>query len=237
MQNTFFNLLTGPTTTKVSSLSMETEDFSGLPASGNHAFRSGSNELHNSNDGPIDHQPINSEHKEDKLYSKNLLQEGDSDMETEDFISLPASIDSGCGIENNGIRTSNYRLSESDSQPGNSVEREIKLNNENLSDNDGNVRCEKRHSVQEGNLDNNVVDEPSIMQVSVELTETVTIAEKLNSLNSKVHAENGCLAVQDESLIGSYKVDGNCILVSHLICPVFFSSTFFSPVLIKQFEN
>jgi hypothetical protein len=210
MQNTFFNLLIGPTTIKVSSLSMETEDLSGLPTSGDYAYGSESNKLHNSNDGPTDHQPINSEHKEDKLYSENLLHAGDSDMEIEDIISLPASIDSGCGIEDNGICTSNYRPSESDSQPGNSVEREIKLNSENLGDNDSNICSEKCHFVQEGNLDKNVVDMPSIMQVSVELTETVTIAE------------NGCLAVQDESLIGSHKMDGNCILVSHLICLSFF---------------
>jgi len=37
------------------------------------------------------------------------------------------------------------------------------------------------------------------MQVSVELTETASLAEKLNSLNSIVHAENGCLAVQDSA--------------------------------------
>ncbi len=60
MQNTFFNLLIGPTTTTISSLSMETEDLSGLPAFGDYADGSESNKLHNSNDGPIDHQPINS---------------------------------------------------------------------------------------------------------------------------------------------------------------------------------
>jgi hypothetical protein len=218
MQNTFFNLLTGPTTTKFSSLSMGTEDLSGLPASGDYAHGSESNKLHNSNDGPIDHQPVNSEHKEDKLCGENLLHESDSDMEIEDFSSRPASIVSGGGIENNGLCTSNYSPSESNSQPSNSAEREIELNSENLGEDDGNVRCEKRCFVQEGNLDSNVVDEPSIMQVTVELTETVTIAEKLSSLNSKVHAENGSLAVQDESLIGSHKMDGICILASHLIC-------------------
>jgi hypothetical protein len=59
-ENTSFNLLLGPTTTTVSSLSMETEDLSGLPASGDYADGSESNKLHNSNYGPIDHQPINS---------------------------------------------------------------------------------------------------------------------------------------------------------------------------------
>jgi hypothetical protein len=65
---------------------------SGLPAFGDYADGSESNKLHSSNDGPIDHQPINFEHKEDKLYSKNLLHAGDSDMEIVDFISLPTSI-------------------------------------------------------------------------------------------------------------------------------------------------
>jgi hypothetical protein len=64
------------------------------------------------------------------------------------------------------------------------VEREIKLNSENLGDNDGNIRSEKCHFVQ-GDLNKN--------------TETATLAEKLNSLNSIVHAENGCLAVQDSA--------------------------------------
>jgi len=167
-------------------------DLSGLPAIGDYADESESNKLHNSNDGLIDHQPINSEHKEDKLYSENLLLVGDSDMEIVDFISLPASIGSGCGIEYN------YRSSELVSKPGNFVEREIKLNSENLGDNYGNICSEKCHFVQ-GDLDKNVVDEPSIMQVSVELTETASLAEKLNSLNSIVHAENGCLAVQDSA--------------------------------------
>jgi hypothetical protein len=119
-------------------------------------------------------------------------------MEIADFISLLASNGSGYGIENNGICTSNYRPSESVSKPGNSVEREIKLNCENLGDNDGNIHSEKCHFVQ-GDLDKNVVDEPSIMQVSFELTGTATLAEKLNSLNSIVHAENVCLAVQDSA--------------------------------------
>jgi hypothetical protein len=96
------------------------------------------------------------------------MQAGDLDMEIAEFISLPAYIGSGCGIENNGICTSNYRPSES-------------------------------VFVQEGDLDKNVVDEPSIMEVSVDLTETATLAEKLNSLNSIVHAEKGCLAVQDSA--------------------------------------
>jgi len=69
-KNTSFNLLIGPTTTTISSLSMETEDLSGLPAFGDYADGSESNKLHNSNDGLIDHQPINSEHKEDKLYKR-----------------------------------------------------------------------------------------------------------------------------------------------------------------------
>jgi len=138
------------------------------------------------------------EHKGDKLYSENLLHAGDSDMEIAYFIGLPTSIGSGCGIENNGICTSNYRPSESVFKPGNSVEREIKLNSENLGDDDGSIHNEKCPFIQ-GDLDKNVVDEPSIMQVSVELTETATVAEKLNSLNSIVHAENGCLAVQDSA--------------------------------------
>lgn len=69
------------------------------PQFGDNADESESNKLHNSNDGLIDHQPINSEHKEDKLYSENLLHAGDSDMEMVDFISLRAFIGSGCGIE------------------------------------------------------------------------------------------------------------------------------------------
>jgi hypothetical protein len=53
-KNTSFNLLIGPTTTTISSLSMETEDLSGLPAFGDYADGSESNKLHNSNDGPVD---------------------------------------------------------------------------------------------------------------------------------------------------------------------------------------
>lgn len=187
---------------------METEDLSTLPASGDH----GSNKCHDPSDGPIDRQPSNFEHKENKLDGDNLLPEDDSDMEIEDLDALPASIDSGCGTENNGVRTSDYRPGECNSQVSSSPERQIKLNSENLSDNGGNICFEKRHSVLEGNLNKNVVDEPPIMQVSVGLSEGVTVAEKLNSFNAEVHAENGCLAVKDESLIGTHKMDGKSIL-------------------------
>ncbi|XP_041004227.1 uncharacterized protein LOC121249576 [Juglans microcarpa x Juglans regia] len=208
---------------------MEIEDLSGLPTSGDYDCGSENNELHNSNYEPIDLHPTYSENKEVKLHSENHLHEDDSryeeshfvseaniekdivgchsDMEKEDFISLPPSHDSGCAIENNGVCTSSYGPSLSDAQPSNSADREMKINSENLGVNDVGIHHENHHGMLEGNLDTNLIDHPSIMQVSGELGDTV----ELNSFSSKVHAENGCLAVRDGIPVGSHKMDGSSI--------------------------
>lgn len=198
MQNKLFNLLTGANKTKVSSLNMEAGELGGLPTYDDNGNGSENNELCNSNYGAIDHMPTKSEHKEDQPCREHSLHEGDaqyednpliaeaslkkdlvdnsSDMETEDLTSLPASNISGTGIEN-GIRTSSYSPSDSNSQ-----------------------------------ANNELVDNPSIVQVSVELTGTIMVAEGLNNVSSKVHAENSRLAVRDECLTGSEKMDGRRIL-------------------------
>lgn len=217
---------------------MEIEDLSGLPTSVDHDCGSENNELHNSNYEPIYLQPTNSENKEVKLYSESHLHEGDSryeeshfvseancekdivdchsDMKKEDFISLPASHDSGCDIENNGVCT----FSESDSQPSNSADGVMKINSENLGVNDVDIHHENRHGMLEGNLDTNLIDHPSIMQVGVELAETA----ELNGFSSKLHAENGYIAIRDGSPVGSHEIDGSRILVSHFISQRFFSN-------------
>lgn len=229
---------------------MEIED-----SSIDYGHGSENNELHDSDYGPIEDEPSNSVHKEDELNSENCFHEGDaqcedshvvaeadlkedlvddnSDMETEDLISIPTSRDSGRGgIEDTEIHSPGPRPSEYVSQPSKSADRELVLNCENLNDNGSDILYENDNSIREGALNNNLVDLPSLMQRSVELTETVTVAGELNSISSTVHAKNGCLAVRDESPVVSHKMDGSCILVSNLIYEGF-SSIVFSPSKLK----
>ncbi|KAB1211066.1 Zinc finger CCHC domain-containing protein 8 [Morella rubra] len=204
---------------------MEIED-----SSIDYGHGSENNELHDSDYGPIEDEPSNSVHKEDELNSENCFHEDDaqcedshvvaeadlkedlvddnSDMETEDLISIPTSRDSGRGgIEDTEIHSPGPRPSEYVSQPSKSADRELVLNCENLNDNGSDILYENDNSIREGALNNNLVDLPSLMQRSVELTETVTVAGELNSISSTVHAKNGCLAVRDESPVVSHKMD------------------------------
>uniref|UniRef100_A0A5B6ZBF1 CCHC-type domain-containing protein n=1 Tax=Davidia involucrata TaxID=16924 RepID=A0A5B6ZBF1_DAVIN len=131
-------------------------------------------------------------------------------METEDLIDLPASSSCGCKSEKENLNNSNCEPSEADSQPSNSAVKEDELNGEILG-NEGEVGYEDNPLLLATAIDKDLVDNTSILQVSVEVTETVTVAEKMSCISSGVNAENGCLTVRDGSPINSHKRDGSSI--------------------------
>lgn len=155
-------------------------------------------------------------------------------MESEDFIALPASGDSGCGDVNDEHNDSQRDSKEIvDSQPTNSEDKEYQPNIENLG-HESIAQCEGSQCIPEANLANELVDndsdmeiedinnlpvlvdKSSVLQVSVALTETVTVARESSILHSALY-ENGDLAVQDASPFGIHNMDGTCILRPHLL--------------------
>ncbi|XP_059670548.1 uncharacterized protein LOC132316065 [Cornus florida] len=128
-------------------------------------------------------------------------------METEELIGLPAS--SSSDSEKNDIHNSNSEP-EMDSQCSNSEIKEDELNGEIL-DNRGEIGNKDRQLLLAADIDEDLVDNPSILQVSVELTETVAVSEKINCLNTKICTENGFIAVRGGSPISNHEKDVSSI--------------------------
>uniref|UniRef100_A0A2N9E3M7 CCHC-type domain-containing protein n=1 Tax=Fagus sylvatica TaxID=28930 RepID=A0A2N9E3M7_FAGSY len=173
---------------------METEDLGGLPTSGDYVYGSENNELRNSNYGTID-QPTKSDHKEDPPCTENGVHEGDAQNEG-NYCITESNLKKDLVDNSSDMETEDLTILPASSLSGGGIEKGIRTSNYSPSDSDSQPN-------------NKLVDNPSIVQVSVELTGNVTVAEELNNFSSKVHAENSCLAVQDESLVGSHKMDGS----------------------------
>ncbi|KAJ7971186.1 Zinc finger CCHC domain-containing protein 8 [Quillaja saponaria] len=131
------------------------------------------------------------------------LERNSVDMEIEDAIGLPASINSSFGIEN---------CADADTQPRISVDKENKLSEENVNYNEG----DDSHCSDEANLDKSLLENPSALHANFEVTETLltqtlTVSEELISFSPKVHNEIGNLAIQDDKPIRSQTIDGSSI--------------------------
>lgn len=126
-------------------------------------------------------------------------------MEAEDLIDLPAATsDFGSGSGEKRRCNSDCDTSEPVFQPSNSDVREDKMDGESLVYNEGDVRNQDSQVIQGININNGSDDNLSITHVSISMTETVTVAEKLDSFSSRV--ENTRLTAQDDSLIGNCKM-------------------------------
>ncbi|XP_030952719.1 uncharacterized protein LOC115975839 isoform X2 [Quercus lobata] len=174
---------------------MEAGELGGLPTSDDYGNGSENNELCNSNYGTIDHMPTKSERKEDQPCREHSLHEGDAQYEDNPFIA-EANLKKDLVDNSSDMETEDLTSLPASNISGSGIKNGIRTSS--YSPNDSNSQP-----------NNELVDNPSIVQVSVELTGTIMVAEELNNVSSKVHAENSCLAVRDECLIGSDKMDGH----------------------------
>ena len=171
-----------------------------------------------------DEEDINSEevgHKIDVQYEdghrlpetdlQKDLNNGDLDMEIEDLSGVPALIDSSGGFNNNGNHNVNHQPQQADYQSGIPADNDIKITSENLVHENNDASYEDSHCTREPNLERGLVDYLFLLQVDVELTKNVLVAE---APDTGVSPEIGCVAYQEESSIGIKKMGGSCILLS-----------------------
>lgn len=126
-------------------------------------------------------------------------------METEDILKVS-------GDENNEIRDLDDNIVEADSQPNNSDDKEDELRVESMELNESNAGTEEGQFIEDRKEDKDLIDDSSIVQVNVELTEAVKLAEKIVESGSTVHVRNGCLISPNESPIRNHVMDVSCIL-------------------------
>lgn len=131
-------------------------------------------------------------------------------MESEDLINLPASSNSGNESENNDVPSADCERGAADSLPNNSEIKENQLNGD-FPGNEDDIGNKSIQSLLVPESDKDLIDNTTIVQVTVELGEAVEVQEKMNCFNSAVHTENGSVTVQDGSLLGNLKRDGSSI--------------------------
>ena len=114
-------------------------------------------------------------------------------MEDDDSTKTPVSINTGCENENK------EKLSNVDAHPGDIMDEQNDVGNEKL--------CQTENFIE---LDKELEDGQSSLQVNFQLTETVLVSEEQKCSNSGAITENGCQAPRDGSPSrSSYRI---CIL-------------------------
>lgn len=211
---------------------MDNENFIALDATGDSVCEGENDVQRNSENGPIeiDSQRTSSKDEEDKLNSAEVgnksdvqyedghqlpeaslaqdLNDSDSDMEIEDLNSVPALIDSGRGFSNTGIHSFDHQAQQADNQSSIPPHNDIKITSGNLVHKMDNAQCKDSPCIPEPNLEKDLVDNSSLLQMNVKLTESVLVAKAPNAGGS---AE---IAFPDKSSIGIKKMGGSCILLS-----------------------
>lgn len=142
-------------------------------------------------------------------------------MESEDFIGLPGNRseineDNDCGLESGEV----------DFQSGNLEVEEVEEIGEIVGSSGGTADGDNQLLRSTDYDDETMIDKSPSLKVSFELSQTVAVTERKTCLGSVMHADNGSLAVNDESILVNHKEDGfdihgqkigaSCILFSHL---------------------
>uniref|UniRef100_A0A803QKD5 CCHC-type domain-containing protein n=1 Tax=Cannabis sativa TaxID=3483 RepID=A0A803QKD5_CANSA len=166
---------------------MDNENLIALHASGESA--------HENENGPseIDSQQTSSKDEEDKLNNAEAGHKNDVHCENGDELLEVTPEKNLIGSD------SDMEIEDLNSVPAPAV----------VHKKDGS-QCEDSRCIAETNLEKDVVDNSSFLQVNVKLTENVLVAE---ASNTGASAEIGCLASQEESSIGIKKMGGSCILL------------------------
>lgn len=119
------------------------------------------------------------------------------------------------GEENNKIRDFDDDIVEVDSEPNNSDDKEDEPRVESMQLNECNAGTEEGQFIEYREQDKDFLDDSSILQVNVELTAAVELAEKIVESGSTVHVQNGLLNSPNENPIRKYVMDVSCILLLH----------------------
>lgn len=119
------------------------------------------------------------------------------------------------GEENNKIRDFDDDIVEVDSEPNNSDDKEDEPRVESMQLNECNAGTEEGQFIEYREQDKDFLDDSSILQVNVELTAAVELAEKIVESGSMVHVQNGLLNSPNENPIRKYVMDVSCILLLH----------------------
>ena len=138
-------------------------------------------------------------------------------MQTDDLIDPHASGYSDCESEHGELHKYNCELDDPDSQPSNLEVKKDELNEEISGTAEVDVGNRDSQLLLAVEMNRDLTGCSSVLQVSVEINETIEVAEDVNCSNSGIETENGCLTVQAGSPIRSLKRDGspvsNCILL------------------------
>ncbi|KAF2313749.1 hypothetical protein GH714_013138 [Hevea brasiliensis] len=186
---------------------METEDMISLPASGNSGDSSENNGLHKSESGAgeADSQP--------RIYEAEVGSRDEHNMGLNEV-----DIGTGKGTrrpENSGLSEDDTGTEEhmtgSENLGFDAVTKEVTTAKDNLVSNQVDVRNEDGEFLVETEADMDLVDSP-VMQMNVEVADTVTFSENLSSFGFRLSSENGCPNNQNESLIHSCMMNGTPIL-------------------------
>lgn len=144
-------------------------------------------------------------------------------METEDLIDLPPSSNSGYKSENDNLHNSECEPSDADLQPINCELKEDKLNEEISGTSEVDVGNGDSQLFMSADIDRDLIGCSSILQASIKLNETISVAEDVKCFSSGIQSENGCVTGQDgspisnrkrdESPISYHEISDNCILL------------------------
>nr|DAD45795.1 TPA_asm: hypothetical protein HUJ06_004025 [Nelumbo nucifera] len=128
-------------------------------------------------------------------------------MGTEDFIDLHAYNSTDTGNEANELHNSFSEPSEVDCQPSCSQDKEDTIIEKVEEGIINSVNVDFQH-VQDMDLDEDLVQKRSILEVNVKLTETIAMEEKMIKVNSATNGEMGSPAAQNGSAISNHMIDG-----------------------------
>ncbi|XAR62023.1 hypothetical protein NMG60_11016600 [Bertholletia excelsa] len=118
-------------------------------------------------------------------------------METEDFIDLSASSNSGCKSESGDLHKSDCEPSDANPEPVNSQAEEEKLN-EMVGSSKVDIESGDSQPLLATEMDKDLIRGSSLLQVSVELSETTAVAEEVSCFDSRIETENGGLSILDK---------------------------------------
>ncbi|XP_057490219.1 uncharacterized protein LOC130776144 isoform X2 [Actinidia eriantha] len=132
-------------------------------------------------------------------------------MQTDDLIDCHAlqTGNSSYETEHGELHNSNCKLDDPDSQPSNLEVKKVELNEEFSGTAEVDVGNRDSQLLLAVEMNRDLTGCSSVLQVSVEVNETVAVAEDVNCSNSGIETENGCLTLQAGSPIRSQKRDGS----------------------------
>lgn len=132
-------------------------------------------------------------------------------METEGSNDLPPAFDSVRERENDDLHNSNCETNGAGSQPSNSEIIEDELNGEVSGALEVDVGDGGGQPVVADDLGGDLIGSSSVMEVSVELNETVVVADDVKCFRTEIRTENDLVTVHDGSPISNRKRGGSPI--------------------------